>query len=951
VHKKKQGTILIAGYYGFGNTGDEAILSSILAELCKYQEDLGFIVISANPAETTAIFNVRSIFWKDVDALLDAAAESDLIIVGGGGLFQDYWGTPKGIALTPFHWGIPFYTALGMLAMLYQKPFMIYSVGVGPLFSEEGRRLTRWTFELADIATVRDQESKNLLVSLGVAQEKILVTPDPALVLQRDTESAEKILLTSGIDLMAHPLIGVCIRNWREGEEADRWRKALAEALDRFLDMHDAQVVFIPFQISDHPLENDHAAALSVVAMMQNNDRVYTLDQSPAPATVAGLISYCKMIVGMRLHSLIFAAGAEIPPVALAYDLKVQSLMKDLELSEYSIDLPFMTSEQLFGILTASWERQKQTHETLRFYADRLRELSIQSPQLALRLLEKSSNTPHMEIMRDMVIQQARELGEKEQQLRALSSRIETISTQLVVEQQQLQALLPRIEIISAQLVAKDQELQLTQLQLVAKDQELQLTQLQLGEKQFELNEILISKSWRLVQALRGLRLSFLPPGSRRAKLTGNLYRLSHGLSYRHSRAASLIRQSINRHGLPLAILKGFRILSIRLYHANKRILHRNRYSRELKQLDRLISQHTGFFDLFHVPMGWNTILFQRFQHISLQAAKLGGLALYGGHPIVDRGITVYQKIADNLYVFDATNRQIVDRIFQAFEKNHQPRILRIQSIDLVTTEEDVNRFLQNGFTVIYEYIDEINPAITGNVPDSVYQRHSAILKDERVIVVATSDQLFEEVQGFRSNNFILSTNGVDLEHWRIAKGTPPEDLKPALNGNLVVGYHGALAKWIDYGLLRMIADDGSYELVLIGHEHDAAFSESGLKDHPRVHFLGSKTYFELNNYAVYYDIAILPFKKTELTQAVSPVKIFEYMATRKPVVTTDLRECKKYQSCLVAGTSMEFMEQLNRASKLRNDPSYLGLLDKEAAENSWENKILEILRLAGVKL
>ncbi len=172
MHKKKQGTILIGGYYGFGNTGDEAILAAILADLCKIQKDLDFIVVSANPDETAAIFKVRSVFWKDVDALRSAAAESDLIIVGGGGLFQDYWGVPSGVALTPFQWGIPFYHSLGMLAVLYQKPFMIYSVGVGPLVSEEGKRLTRWTFELADIATVRDPESKELLVSLGIAGGK-----------------------------------------------------------------------------------------------------------------------------------------------------------------------------------------------------------------------------------------------------------------------------------------------------------------------------------------------------------------------------------------------------------------------------------------------------------------------------------------------------------------------------------------------------------------------------------------------------------------------------------------------------------------------------------------------------------------------------------------------------------------------------------------------------------
>ena len=423
MHKKEQGTILIGGYYGFGNTGDEAILAGILADLCSYQKDLDIIVVSANPVETAANFNVRSVFWKDVDALRNAAAESDLIIVGGGGLFQDYWGVPKGTALTPFQWGIPFYSGLGMLAVLYQKPFMIYSVGVGPLVSEEGRKLTRWTFELADIATVRDIESKNLLVSLGIPEEKILIVPDPALTLQADAESADRILLSAGIDVTARPLIGVCIRNWQEGNKAEQWKKALAGALDQFLALHDVQVVFIPFQISDHPLENDHAAALSVAAMMQSHDRVYTLADSQPLTTVAGLISHCQFIVGMRLHSLIFATGAGVPSVALAYDPKVSSFMKSLGLSDFSVALSSLTREGLFEVLASAWEQQKQTRETLKAYEDNLKELSTQAPKLALQLLERGDSAPDLERMRGIVFQQAGELAEKQQQLQTLSSQ------------------------------------------------------------------------------------------------------------------------------------------------------------------------------------------------------------------------------------------------------------------------------------------------------------------------------------------------------------------------------------------------------------------------------------------------------------------------------------------------------------------------------------------------
>ena len=123
--KNNKKTILVAGYYGFGNVGDEAILSAILTDLRKQREGLEFIVISSNPEETAASHNVRSVHWKEINTLMDAARECDLIILGGGGIFQDYWGTPAGTHLTEFHWGISYYSSIGLLASLFDKPFMI----------------------------------------------------------------------------------------------------------------------------------------------------------------------------------------------------------------------------------------------------------------------------------------------------------------------------------------------------------------------------------------------------------------------------------------------------------------------------------------------------------------------------------------------------------------------------------------------------------------------------------------------------------------------------------------------------------------------------------------------------------------------------------------------------------------------------------------------------------
>jgi glycosyltransferase involved in cell wall biosynthesis/SAM-dependent methyltransferase len=409
-------------------------------------------------------------------------------------------------------------------------------------------------------------------------------------------------------------------------------------------------------------------------------------------------------------------------------------------------------------------------------------------------------------------------------------------------------------------------------------------------------------------------------------------------------------RQGVIRHGFLRSFPLGIRAFYVLFSAWFKKLLRRKEYEQRLTDLATMIVGHRGFIDLFHVPMGWSTPLFQRFQHMSLQASRLGGLALYGGHPQVDRDVFVFKCAEGNVVVFDAYDPRVVACIFDSLRLTVQKKILRLQSIDLVTRLEDVERFISDGITVVYEYIDAISDEITGAIPEFVIERHRELLRDERVLVVATSDALFEEVRQHRSGNCLLSTNGVDLDHWSKAREVPPADLAAVVQtGRTVIGYHGALANWIDYELLRQIADDGNYEIVLIGYEHDASFAESRLAHHPRVHFIGSKSYFVLNEYAAFYDIGILPFKRNALTDAVSPVKLFEYMAAGKPVVTTDLGECSKYESCFVSKSHDAFLKHLRIAAAAKEDKTYMAALASDAEQNSWRGKAAAMYDLAGV--
>ena len=172
--------IFFVGYYGFGNAGDEAILSATLAQFRARRPDVRMVVASGNPAQTIAAHGVEAVAWNDMAAIHRAVQAADLVVIGGGGLFHDYWGVDPDTFLTGRHWGVAYYAGPAVLATLYRKAVMLYAVGVGPLYSGRGIKFTRLIAESAHAITVRDRESQTVLEGIGVPASKIQVTADPA---------------------------------------------------------------------------------------------------------------------------------------------------------------------------------------------------------------------------------------------------------------------------------------------------------------------------------------------------------------------------------------------------------------------------------------------------------------------------------------------------------------------------------------------------------------------------------------------------------------------------------------------------------------------------------------------------------------------------------------------------------------------------------------------------
>lgn len=405
--------ILIAGHYGFGNTGDEAILSSIIKNFCAGQKKLEFIVASSNPQLTTITHQVQSIHWQDINSLFESAKQSDLIMIGGGGVFVDYWGVPNNTQLTQYHWGIAYYNAIGLLSILFNKPFVIHSVGVGPLITEEGKYLTKQTFEIADRATVRDKISADLLKSIKVSTERIRITTDPALFLEPEYTTALKIFQSTGIKLEDKPILGICIRNWESGN----WKHELAEALDLFLETHTAQVVFIPFQIEESPLENDLSVSQEIRLLLHHKNDVFILSNIYQPEITKALLSNCHLVIGMRLHSLIFAVGTETSVIALAYDPKVSGFMESLKLSDFTVDIKNVDAEAFLKIINMAWKKPNVKLKNTLLQIKLLKNHLLEESKIIFKMLNKRYDNKQAnknEAIHEFTIKQLITLDKKE---------------------------------------------------------------------------------------------------------------------------------------------------------------------------------------------------------------------------------------------------------------------------------------------------------------------------------------------------------------------------------------------------------------------------------------------------------------------------------------------------------------------------------------------------------
>ena len=305
--------IVISGYYGFNNAGDEALLTAMLAALRAVEPKADITVISGNPGNTIVKHQVKSLYRFAAVRLLRAIGEADLVISGGGSLLQDV--TSKR--------SLAYYLSVIAAAKWKRKKVMLFAQGIGPIRSRFMRLLTRLVVNKADMITVRDRDSAEELACMGVPAAKVEVTADPVLMLNPESKIAGKTILSeAGLDPYK-PIIGVSVRVWPDNQ---RCLKQLAAALGQLSEKFNAQIAILPLQVSMDLKD----CQLLQSSLPEIRNKVVLLQGDYSTEEFLSIIGSFRLLIGMRLHALIFAAVMKVPLMAISYDPKVDSFLKSI---------------------------------------------------------------------------------------------------------------------------------------------------------------------------------------------------------------------------------------------------------------------------------------------------------------------------------------------------------------------------------------------------------------------------------------------------------------------------------------------------------------------------------------------------------------------------------------------------------------------------------------------
>ncbi len=355
--EEKRDGALICGAYGKGNRGDNAILSAIVGQLNHIDPDLPITVLSRDPKETRLCASVPAIYTFRSPKIRRILKKTKLYLSGGGTLMQDATSTRS----------LLYYLYSIRQAKKAGCKVMLYGCGIGPIHKKKNRlRTAKVLNRCADVICVRDHYSLEFLKELGVTSPKIHLTADPALLISAEDSN---YLHLCGLDPKASYAL-FSLRPWNGYREED-----LIRAAEYAYETHG----LIPILYCMEP-GRDLSIARSLSGKLSCPHKI--LEAGENGDQIVCLVKRMSLVVSMRLHTLIFAAGQGVPLVGLVYDPKVSGFLDDLGQRRY-LSLEETGGDKLLRLIDEALADQTSLEENV----TRLRKLAGENEVFAAALL------------------------------------------------------------------------------------------------------------------------------------------------------------------------------------------------------------------------------------------------------------------------------------------------------------------------------------------------------------------------------------------------------------------------------------------------------------------------------------------------------------------------------------------------------------------------------------
>lgn len=343
--------VLISGYYGFENCGDDAVLECIIAGFRKIGIN-DITVLSNSPDETKNNYGVNAVYRNSFKKVLNAIKNTDVLISGGGSLIQDKTSSRS----------LWYYLAIIAFALIFRKKVFIIGQGIGPIEHKYNRWLTAVILRRINRITVRDEDSKLFLEKLNI-KKNVVLAADPVVNLDScDNDHLKDILAKEDINCEKYMVI--CTREW---ENTELSRVELAKAIDKISEEYGYKAVFLPFYY-----KKDEEESEKVANYLKTPYKI--IRGKYDPKEILGIIKNSNLLIGVRLHSLIFALVAIVPFIGISYDPKIDGFLKSVGMKVFKIDK--FSSDELVNYAEYILEHKEEIVKNLNEHLQKLKTLA-----------------------------------------------------------------------------------------------------------------------------------------------------------------------------------------------------------------------------------------------------------------------------------------------------------------------------------------------------------------------------------------------------------------------------------------------------------------------------------------------------------------------------------------------------------------------------------------------